>query len=190
MTFPALQMSTNDPMFWVMVIIAVSFAVIAAMMVMLALIVSRAVRAVARLEERVEPVVGRVAELSQQVTQIAQQGKEVAAQVGTMSGHLSTATLHFSESMAMVKEEVRELKQLVGLSAEVARDKVELMSRSFDETHREISQTTTFIRSKLIEPARELAAIMAGVRRGLEVLVAPPPKQINQTYGEDELFIG
>jgi hypothetical protein len=107
-----------------------------------------------------------------------------------MSGHLSTATMHFSESMAMVKDEVRELKQLVGRSAEMAREKVELMSRTFDETHREISQTTTFVHSKIVEPAREIAAIMAGVRRGLEVLVAPPPKRINETYGEDELFIG
>jgi hypothetical protein len=31
---------------------------------------------------------------------------------------------------------------------------------------------------------------MAGVRRGLEVLIAPAPKQIDQTYGDDEMFIG
>jgi hypothetical protein len=47
-----------------------------------------------------------------------------------------------------------------------------------------------FIHSKLVEPARELAAILAGVRRGLEVLAAPAPKQIDETYGEEELFIG
>ena len=40
------------------------------------------------------------------------------------------------------------------------------------------------------EPARELAAILAGVRRGLEVLVAPAPNPINRSYGEDEMFIG
>ena len=50
--------------------------------------------------------------------------------------------------------------------------------------------TTDFIQSKVIEPARELAAIMSGFRRGLEVLFAPMPKPINQTYGEDEMFIG
>ena len=36
----------------------------------------------------------------------------------------------------------------------------------------------------------EIAAIMAGFRRGLEVLIAPSPKPINQTYAEDEMFIG
>ena len=38
--------------------------------------------------------------------------------------------------------------------------------------------------------AGELAALLAGVRRGLEVLAAPAPKQIDQTYGEEDLFIG
>ena len=40
------------------------------------------------------------------------------------------------------------------------------------------------------QPARELAAILAGLRRGLEVLVAPAPSPINRSYGDDEMFIG
>ena len=38
--------------------------------------------------------------------------------------------------------------------------------------------------------AREIAAIMAGVRKGLEVLFAPSPKQIDRAYADDEMFIG
>ena len=53
------------------------------------------------------------------------------------------------------------------------------------------AQTGTSDRVRNVEnAAREIAAIMAGFRRGLEVLVAPVPKPINQTYGEDEMFIG
>jgi hypothetical protein len=65
-----------------------------------------------------------------------------------------------------------------------------MVSRSIDRTHEQVFTTTTFIRDKVIEPARELAAIMAGFRRGLEVLVAPAPKPINETYQDEELFIG
>jgi hypothetical protein len=107
-----------------------------------------------------------------------------------MSGHLSTATRNFSESLAIIKDEVSELKLLVSDTALTARDKVALVSRTIDQTHRQVSQTTTFIQSRVIEPAREIAAIMAGFRRGLEVLVAPAPKPIDETYGEDEMFIG
>ena len=186
----ALQINPNDPMFWVMVVIALSFIVIALAMVSIAVFVSRAVKSVNRLEEKLEPLVERVTVMSEQGRQIAVQGKQIAEQFNVMSNHLSTATMHFSESLALIRVEVGELKQVVSASANQARDKVELVSRTIDHTHRQIASTTDFIQTKVIEPARELAAIMTGFRRGLEVLVAPAPKPVNQIYGEDEMFIG
>jgi len=187
---PALQMSTRDPLFWIMLVIALSFIIIAIAMVAIAVFVNRAVKSVGRLEEKMEPLIERVTVVSEQGKQIAVQGKFIAEQFTAVSGHLATATMHFSESLAIIKGEVSELKALVSNTAVEARDKVELVSRTIDRTHLQVLQTTDFIQSKVIEPARELAAIMAGFRRGLEVLVAPMPKPINQTYGEDEMFIG
>jgi Mn-containing catalase len=137
-----------------------------------------------------EPLIERVSAMSEQGKQIAVQGKLIAEQFTAVSGHLSTATQHFSESLAIIKSEVSELKALVSETAVEARDKVELVSNTIDRTHKQVVLTTDFVQSRVIEPARELAAIMAGFRRGLEVLVAPMPKPINQTYAEDEMFIG
>jgi uncharacterized protein YoxC len=191
MYLPALlQMTTRDPLFWIMVIIAASFIVIAIAMVAIAMFVSRAVKSVNRMEEKMEPLLERVTAMSEQGKQIAVQGKLIAEQINAVSGHLSTATLHFSESLAIVKSEITELRALVSDTAVEARDKVELVSRTIDRTQKQVALTTDFVQSKVIEPAREIAAIMAGFRRGLEVLVAPMPKPINQTYGEDEMFIG
>jgi len=185
-----LQMSTRDPMFWIMVIIAASFLVIAIAMIAIATFVSRAVKSVNRMEEKMEPLLERVTAMSEQGKQIAVQGKLIAEQITAVSGHLATATLHFSESLAIVKSEIGELRALVSDTAVEARDKVELVSRTIDRTQKQVALTTDFVQSKVIEPAREIAAIMAGFRRGLEVLVAPMPKPINQTYSEDEMFIG
>jgi uncharacterized protein YoxC len=191
MILPALlQMSTRDPMFWIMVIIAASFILIAIAMIAIAVFVSRAVKTVNRMEEKMEPLLERVTAMSEQGKQMAVQGKLIAEQFTAISGHLSTATMHFSESLAMIKSEVGEIRALVSDTAVEARDKVELVSRTIDRTQKQVALTTDFIQSRVIEPARELAAIMAGFRRGLEVLVAPLPKPINQTYGEDEMFIG
>jgi uncharacterized protein YoxC len=191
MIFPALlQMSTRDPMFWIMVIIAASFILIAIAMIAIAVFVSRAVKTVNRMEEKMEPLLERVTAMSEQGKQMAVQGKLIAEQFTAVSGHLSTATMHFSESLAMIKSEVGELRALVSETAVEARDKVELVSRTIDRTQKQVALTTDFVQSRVIEPARELAAIMAGFRRGLEVLVAPVPKPINQTYAEDEMFIG
>jgi uncharacterized protein YoxC len=186
----ALQINTSDPLFWMMVVISLSFVVIALAMVSIAVFVSRAGKSVNRLEAKLEPLVERVTVMTEQGRQIAVQGKQIAEQFNVISNHLSTATLHLSESMAIIKTEVGELSTLVNDGAHEARDKVELVSRTIDNTHRQIASTTDFIQTKVIEPARELAAIMAGFRRGLEVLVAPAPKPINQIYGEDEMFIG
>jgi len=185
-----LQMSTRDPMFWIMVIIAASFVIIAIAMIVMAVFVSRAVKTVNRLEEKVEPLLERVTAISEQGKLVAVQGKLIAEQFTAVSGHLSTATAHVSESLAVIKSEIIELKELVSDTAGEARDKVELVSRTIDRTHRQVAATTDYVQSKVIEPAREVAAIMAGFRRGLEVLVAPMPKPINQTYAEDEMFIG
>ncbi len=191
MYFPALlQMSTNDPLFWILVIIAASFLIIAIAMVAIAVFVSRAVKSVNRLEQKSEPLLERVTAISEQGKQIAVQGKLIAEQFNAVSNHLLTATMHFSESLAIIKSEVGEIRALVSDTAVEARDKVELVSRTIDRTQKQIAMTTDFVQSKVIEPARELAAIMAGFRRGLEVLVAPMPKPINQTYAEDEMFIG
>jgi methyl-accepting chemotaxis protein len=185
-----LQMSTRDPMFWIMVIIAASFVFIAVAMIAIAVFVSRAVKTVNRLEGKFEPLLERVTAISEQGKLVAVQGKLIAEQFTAVSGHLSTATGHVSESLAVIKSEIIELKELVSDTAVEARDKVELVSRTIDRTHLQVAQTTDYVQSKVIEPAREIAAIMAGFRRGLEVLVAPMPKPINQTYAEDEMFIG
>jgi uncharacterized protein YoxC len=194
MSFPALQLNTNDPAFWVLVVVAVSFAVIAlaaaSVAVAVGLLAARATRVVRSVESKISPLVERVGVLAEQAQAIAAQGREVADQVTVMSGHLSTATMHFSESMALIRGEVAELKEVVGLSAETARDKIERISQSIDETHGQLMLTTNFVTSRIINPAREIAAIMAGVRRGLEVLLAPAPKQINESYAEEEMFIG
>src|ERR1051326_8914434 len=191
MYLPALfQMSTRDPMFWVMVIIAASFIVIAIAMVAIATFVSRAVKSVKRMESKMEPLLERVTAMSEQGKQIAVQGKLIAEQFSAVTTHLSTAAQHISESLATAKSGIVELRAVVSKTSVEARDKVELVSRTIDRTQKQVALTTDFVQSKVIEPARELAAIMAGFRRGLEVLVAPMPKPINQTYGEDEMFIG
>ena len=107
-----------------------------------------------------------------------------------VSGNLSTATKYLAESTELIRDEVSQLRQIVGSTALVARDKVEMVSRTIDRTHLQVTTTVDFVQTKIVEPAREIAAIMAGVRKGLEVLFAPSPKQIDRVYVEDELFIG
>jgi len=179
-------MNPNTPEFWMMIssiVIAVCFIVMAIALVVVAVTVRRVVATVRRVEEKVEPLIEKVNAMSVQ-------GKEISAHFTEVSANLSVATRHLAESTELIKEEVAELKVLVGETALTARDKVALVSRTIDKTQMQVSQTTDFVQEKIVEPAREIAAIMAGVRKGLEVLFAPAPKQIDRVYVEDEMFIG
>ncbi|MEZ5306194.1 MAG: hypothetical protein R2684_03495 [Pyrinomonadaceae bacterium] len=179
-------MNANEPQFWMMIasiVIAVCFVVMAIALVAIAVIVRRVIGTVNRVEERVEPLI-------EKVSLISDQGREISVQFNEMSGNLTTATKYFSETVGLVKEEVAELKLLVGETAITAKDKVALVSQTIDRTQTQVVTTADFIQDKVVQPAAELAAIMAGIRKGLEVLFAPSPKQIDRVYQEDEMFIG
>jgi hypothetical protein len=179
-------MNTADPQFWMMVssiIIAVCFIVMAVGLLWIAVTVRRIVATVKRVEERVDPLLVKV-------DQMSVQGKQITVHFNEISANLSTATKYLAESTELIKEEVVELKQLVGETAITAKDKVALVSRTIDRTQMQVVDTTDFVQAKIVEPAREIAAIMSGVRKGLEVLFAPPPKPIDRAYQDDELFIG
>jgi methyl-accepting chemotaxis protein len=179
-------MNANDPQFWMMIasiVIAVCFVVMAIAMIAIAIVIRRVVATVNRVEERVDPLITRV-------NAISQEGKEMSVHFTEVSANLSTATKHLAESTELIRDEVADLRQIVSSTALVARDKVEMVSATIDRTHDQVTDTTEFVQRKIVEPAREIAAVMAGVRKGLEVLFAPAPKQIDRVYMDDEMFIG
>ena len=165
------------------IVIAVSFVFMAIALLWIALTIRKVVATVKNVEERIEPLITKV-------DAISAQGKEIAVSFSEISANLSAATRYLAESTELVKEEIADLRILVGQTAITARDKVEMVSRSIDRTHSQVLDTTEFVNQKIVVPAREIAAIMAGVKRGLEVLFAPSPKQIDRAYTEDEMFIG
>jgi len=179
-------MSTADVQFWQMVssiVIAVMFVVMAIALIAIAVTIRRVVKSVESVQESVEPLISKV-------DAISAQGREISVHFNEISANLSLTTKYLAESTEMIKEEVAELRQLIGETAITAKDKVEMVSRSIDRTHDQVMDTTEFVQQRIVVPAREIAAIMAGVKRGLEVLFAPAPKQIDRAYTEDEMFIG
>lgn len=179
-------MNASDPQFWMMIssiVTAICFFLMSIALVAVAIIARKALRTVNRVEERVEPLID-------QVNKISAQGGEIAVQFNELSVNLATASRHFAESSALIKEEIAELKVLVGQTAVIAKDKVELVSDTIDRTQLQVTTTADFIQARVVEPAAEIAAIMAGIKKGLEVLFAPSPKRIDKAYHEDEMFIG
>ena len=165
------------------IIIAVCFVFMAIAFLWIAITVRKVVATVKNVEEKVEP-------LLRKVDAIGAQGKEISVHFTEISANLSSATKSLADSTELIREEIADLRVLVGQTAHTAKDKVEMVSRSIDKTHAQVLDTTEFVNQKIVVPAREIAAVMAGVKRGLEVLFAPAPKQIDRAYTEDDMFIG
>ena len=179
-------MNTSDPQFWMMIasiVIAVCFIVMAFGLLWIAITVRKIVATVKNVEERVDPLLVKV-------DAIGAQGREISVHFTEISANLSSATKHLSETTELIREEVADLRVLVGETAVTAKDKVAMVSQTIDRTHDQVVDTTEFVQQKIVVPAREIAAIMAGVKKGLEVLFAPAPKQLDRVYVEEELFIG
>lgn len=152
-------------------------------MVAIAITIKRVTTTVSRVEGRLDPLI-------EKLNLISVQGKEISLNFSEVSANLSTATKYLAESTELIRDEVTDLRQIVNSTALTARDKVELVSRTIDRTQLQVTTTTDFVQAKIVEPAREIAAVMAGVKKGLEVLFAPSPKQIDRVYVEEEMFIG
>ncbi len=179
-------MNPSDPQFWTMIftiVIAICFIVITVAMIAIAMTVKRVIATVSRVEQRVEPLIDKF-------NQISVQGKDISVGLNDVTANLGTATRYLAESTELIREEVADLRKIVSSTAITARDKVEMVSRTIDRTQMQVTNTTDFVQQKIVEPAREIAAIMAGVKKGLEVLFAPAPKQIDRVYVEEEMFIG
>ena len=165
------------------IITAICFIVMAGALIGVYLTVRRVTATVQRVEDRVEPLLS-------QVNAISVQGREMSVQFSEVATNLASATKHLAESTELVRDEVSELRTIVSSTALVARDKVEMVSNSIDRTHSQVLDTTEFVQQKIVVPAREIAAVMAGVRKGLEVLFAPAPKPIDRVYVDEDMFIG
>ncbi|MEQ1603729.1 MAG: DUF948 domain-containing protein [Pyrinomonadaceae bacterium] len=179
-------MNPSEPQFWMMIssiVIAITFIVMAISLIAIAMTVRRVVATVKNLEERVAPLITKV-------DAIGVQGREISVQFNEISTNLASATKYLAESTELIKDEVGEIRKIVGHTALTARDKVDMVSRTIDRTHDQVTSTTEFVNQKIVIPAREIAAVMAGVKKGLEVLFAPAPKQIDRVYIDDEMFIG
>ena len=183
MTVLAFQLGNEASLFWILVVIAACFAIMAVSMAVIALMVYRVFGLVHQVQAKTEPLI-------QSANNIADQGKEIVEKFTELSEHLSTATKYFADSAVIIKDEVSEIRALVSQTAVTAKDKITLVSQTIERTNGQVTETADFIQSKVVQPARELAAIMAGVRRGLEVLFAPSPRQLDSVYADDEMFIG
>ena len=105
--------------------------------------------------------------------------RAVAAAISTTSLEITNLTQHQVEQLSLVIDQTTAAiqRQLVQID--------QLLTRTQDR----IEYTTIEVQTTVLEPVREVSALLVGLRRTLDVLFGRDRKQIDQAYQDEELFI-
>ncbi|MBK6314511.1 MAG: hypothetical protein IPF53_09415 [Blastocatellia bacterium] len=171
-------------------------------------------------EPRVAQVMTTVTELQKSAKDLSETVAIVSTEVRAVSSAVSVSAEKISVIAADSAEEIRELIRVTSIeikalvantsgevqdlvqvtSGEVrtivtssrstamnATDRVDLM---VERTALRVEETGEYIQSHVLDPVREVSAIVIGIKVALETLMGfPHRKQIDQAYSEEELFI-
>jgi len=171
------------------VVVTILLVLQTAVVVVLGISVVALVRRVGELQHRAEYMLGN----AEPVLKIAQ---GLMTELRAASGYISQGVQHLTAISEMAKDEAADIKNLLGDSTALARREIERTRAHVDKmqdvvttTTDKFQRTTELVQDSVLQPAREFAYIMAGIRRGLEVLLAGNRVPVNRAYQDEELFI-
>lgn len=96
----------------------------------------------------------------------------------------------------MAKDQAADVRDLLGDTTALARreidrtrENVEKVQRTLATATDQFERTTALVQEGILEPAREFAYVMYGIRRGLEALMLGNRMPVNRVYQDEEMFI-
>lgn len=120
----------------------------------------------------------------------------VMAELKEAGSYFAQGAQHLSAIAEMAKDEVADVKHLLGDTTAIARREVERAREKVDKVQNtlavatdQFARTTAMVQHSVLEPAREFSYLMFGLRRGMEVLFAGRRLPVNRAYQDEELFI-
>jgi hypothetical protein len=176
-------------MLYLSVVVTVLLLLQTAVVAVLGISMAALVRRVGELQTRAEYVLGN----AEPVLKTAQ---ALMVELRAASGYIVQGVQHLTAISEMAKDEAADIKNLLGDSTALARREVERTRAHIDKvqdaiatTTDQFQRTTELVQYSVLQPAREFSYIMAGLRRGLEVLLAGDRVPVNRAYQDEELFI-
>lgn len=106
--------------------------------------------------------------------------EEIKSLVANTSGEVQT----------LVRTTSGDVQAIVRNSRDSAENAVGRMDLMVERTAMRVEETGVFVQEKVLDPVREVSAIVVGIKVALETLLGyPERKPIDQAYSEEELFI-
>ena len=176
--------------------VALLLVVQAVVFIGLLLVVRRLVRVVERTIERTGELQTRAEYILNNTEPVLKMAHGVMVELKEAGGYFSQGAQHLSAIAEMAKDEVAEVKHLLGDTTAMARREVERAREKMDKVQDtlgsatdQFARATAMVQHSVLEPAREFSYVMFGLRRAIEVLFAGRRLPVNRAYQDEELFI-
>jgi uncharacterized protein YoxC len=204
----------NQQTFYIVVtvataVITLSFIVQMAMMIGMARSVKKLTAVAEGIQQKVEPVIARAEPIIAKVEPLVDQ---LQGTITSVRGAVDKITVQATETFEKVTVETRAIAAAVSTSsreiAALAQRQAEQISATVElatttlqkqiieidglltRTQDRIEGTTIEVQTGVLQPMRELSALLVGLRRTIEMLFGRGRKQIDQAYQDEEMFIG
>lgn len=155
------------------------------------------------LAKRVVAVIERTGELQTRAEYLLNNTEPVLKMAHGLMTELKEAGAYFAQGAQhisaiaeMTKDEVADVKHLLGDTTAIARREVERAREKMNKVQDtletatdQFERVTGMVQHSVLEPAREFSYLMFGLRRAIEVLFAGRRLPVNRAYQDEELFI-
>lgn len=182
-------------------IIAVSFIVQAAMFMFIYGAIKRLTGIAASIQGKVEPLIGKaepviehvhdtVIVVKDSVEKISKQAKEAFDRVTVETRAVAAAVSASSQEITRIAQhQVEQISQTLDYTTSTVQRQITELDTLLERTQDRFEDTTREVQTTVLQPMRELSAMLIGLRRILETLFGRHRKTIDQAYQDEELFI-
>jgi hypothetical protein len=161
------------------------------------------------LQKKLEPVIAKTEPIIAKVEPLVDQ---VQSTLTTVRGAVDKITVQAKDTFEKVTVETRAVAAAVSVSsreiATLAQKQAEQISATVEQatvtlqkqiveidglltrTQDRVEHTTIEVQTSVLQPMRELSALLVGLRRTIEMLFGRSRKQIDQAVQDEEMFIG
>lgn len=182
-------------------VIVLSFIVQAAMFMFIYGAIKRLTGIAASIQAKVEPVIAKAGPVMDQVQnavstvtgsveKISAQAKDTFEKITIETRAVAAAVSASSQEITkMALHQADQLSHTLDYTTSTVQRQVTELDGLLVRTQERFEDTTLEVQATVLQPMRELSALLVGLRRILETLFGRHRKSIDRAYQDEELFI-
>ena len=182
-------------------VIVLSFIIQAAMFMFIYGAIKRLTGIAASVQAKAEPLIAKASPVIDQVQvtvetvkdsveKISSQAKEAIDKVTIETRAVAAAVSTSSQEIALIaRHQAEQLSQTLDYTTGTVQRQVSEIDALLVRTQDRFEDTTREVQATVLQPMRELSAMLVGLRRIIETLFGRHKKPIDQAYQDEELFI-